>query len=431
VGASAGDRIAIVLADDHAMVRGGLRRVLEGEQDFAVVAEAGDADAALAITREHQPRIALLDLNMPGTPTLDAIPSFLEAAPGTAVIVLTVQDDPIYAREALTAGASAYVLKDAAERELVEAVRAVAAGRTYLNPGLGARLATMPPREDTPTPRTGELQIGAVFAGHRIDGVAGRGGMGIVYRATDLALARPVALKLIAPGVANDRVFRERFQRECRIAAAIDHPGVVPIFHAGEEQGQLYVSMRFVEGTDLRALLGEAGRLEPDRAVGIVAQVAAALDAAHRHGLVHRDVKPANVLIAPRDDGDRVFLADFGVTKQRMAGEDLTGTGLAMGTADYMAPEQARGSDVDARTDVYGLGCVLFRTLAGVVPYQRESDVEKMWAHIHEPPPPLLDVRPELPQGLAHVVEKAMAKDPGARQQTAGQLGREAVAALR
>jgi serine/threonine protein kinase len=188
--------------------------------------------------------------------------------------------------------------------------------------------------------------------------------------------------------------------------------------------------MRYVEGTDLRSLLAEEQRLEPSRAVDIVAQVAEALTAAHHHGLVHRDVKPANVLIAMRDGHEHAFLTDFGITMDRVATTSLTQTGFAVGTADYMAPEQAQGVDVDARADIYALGCILYRALAGTVLYDKDSDVEKLWAHIHEPPPGLLDVRPELPPSLAHAVERALAKAPGDRQQTAAELAREARAAV-
>ena len=325
--------VSIVIVDDHAMVRSGLRLLLESAGGISVVAEAGDVDTALRCAREHRPDIVLLDINMPGRPSLPAIPELLAAAPGAAVVVMTMQDEPAYARAALTAGASGYVLKEAAEVELLEAVRAAAAGRTYLNPSLGARLVTAAPpaREpsaEVPAAAAVELPIGSTFAGHRIDAVAGRGGMGVVYLATDLTLDRPVALKLIAPGLASDPVFRARFESECKLAAGIDHAHVVQIFHAGEERGLLYVTMRYVQGTDLRTLLGEVGRLPPARAVGIVAQVADALEAAHRRGLVHRDVKPANVLISNRDGGEHAFLTDFGVSKERSADTGLTKTGL-------------------------------------------------------------------------------------------------------
>ena len=188
--------------------------------------------------------------------------------------------------------------------------------------------------------------------------------------------------------------------------------------------------MRYVEGTDLRSLLAEEHRLDAPRAVEILVQVADALAEAHRHGLVHRDVKPANVLITRRDGVEHAFLTDFGITKERVAEDSLTKTGFAVGTADYMAPEQAQGNEVDARADIYALGCILYRALSGSVVYDKDSDVEKMWAHIHEPPPALLAVRPELPASLGDTVERALAKAPGDRQQTAAELARELQAAL-
>src|SRR5215218_3140081 len=218
------------------------------------------------------------------------------------------------------------------------------AGSAESAPGLRSRAR---PARIGAVPR--ELKVGDTFAGHRIDALAGRGGMGVVYRATDLALDRQVALKLIAPAAALDPVFRARFEHECRAAAAIDHPHAVEVFHAGEEDGVLYVTMRYVEGTDLGALLADEQSLDPARAVGLIAQVAGALDEAHRHGLVHRDVKPTNVLIARRGGAEHAFLTDFGLTKRPEDDLGLTKPGFAMGTADYMSPEQARGGDVDAR----------------------------------------------------------------------------------
>ena len=423
--AGSSDPIRILIVDDHTMVRSGLRLLLEEQHDFSVVAEAGEVEGALQCARTHRPQVILLDLNMPGRPSLPAIPELLQAAPGTTVVVMTQHDDPEYARAALLGGASGFVLKEAAHSELVDAVRAAAAGGTYVNPNLGARLVSATAAADGE-----ELALGSTFAGHRIDAIAGRGGMGVVYRATDLTLDRPVALKLLVPSLARDPVFRARFERECRLAAALDHPHVVQIFHAGEERGALYLTMRYIEGTDLRSLLAEERRLEPSRAVRIVAQVAAALTEAHRHGLVHRDVKPANVLIATRDGDEHAFLTDFGITMDRVGTANLTKTGFAVGTADYMAPEQAQGVDVDSRADIYALGCILYRALTGAVLYDKDSDVDKLWAHIHEPPPALLDLRPELPPSLGDAVERALAKAPGDRQQTAGELAREALAAV-
>jgi DNA-binding NarL/FixJ family response regulator len=275
-----------------------------------------------------------------------------------------------------------------------------------------------------------QLTVGDTFAGYRIDALAGRGGMGVVYRATDLALERQVALKLIAPDAAQDPVFRARFEHECRAAAAIDHPHAVEVFHAGEEDGVLYVTMRYVEGTDLGALLARESALDPARAVGLIAQVAGALDVAHSRGLVHRDVKPTNVLIAMRNGNEHAFLTDFGLTKRSEGDAGLTKPGFAMGTADYMAPEQARGADVDGRADVYALGCVLYKTLTGVVPFDRGSDLEKMMAHLHDAPPSLLDARPELPRALDEAVRHAMAKDRDERPASAGEFAAEALAAV-
>jgi len=428
--------VSIVIADDHAMVRSGLRVLLDAEPDLNVVAEAGDVSAALECARTHRPAVVVLDLNMPGEPSLPAIPRFLEAAPGTAVVMLTMQSEPAYAREALSAGASGYVVKTSAEADLVEAVRAAAAGGTYLTPALGASLARAmwhhpPPAKATPPAGDPEPETGDVFAGHRVDGVAGRGAMGVVLRATDLVLDRAVALKLIAPMHARDPVFRARFERECRLAAGIDHPNVVEIFRAGEEGGRLYVTMRYIDGTDLKSLIARERRLAPERAVALVTQVAGALDAAHRRGLVHRDVKPANILVASREGVERALLTDFGISKQRTETPDtaLTGAGMALGSVDYMAPEQAQVRDLDARTDVYALGCVLFHALTGSVPFIRGNDFERMWAHVHEPAPAVSSIEPLLPAALDPVLARALEKAPDDRQQSAGEFAREARAA--
>ena len=274
-----------------------------------------------------------------------------------------------------------------------------------------------------------ELAAGTVFAGYQIDGVAGEGGMGRVYRATEIALARPVALKLIADDFAGDRKFRERFQRESMLAASIDHPNVIPIYEAGEVDGELYIAMRFVDGTDLLAAVVREGPFEPGRAVAIITQVASALDAAHRRGLVHRDVKPGNVLLTGEDE--HAYLTDFGLVKT-LSGEapGMTTAGHFVGTLDYSSPEAIQGGDADARSDVYSLGCVLFYVLTRVSPFMRDSNVGIMFAHVNEPPPPLLEARAELPPALGDVIERSLAKDPAARQQTAGEFAREAQDAL-
>src|SRR3954454_10388855 len=251
--------------------------------------------------------------------------------------------------------------------------------------------------------------------------------MGVVYRATQTGLDRPVALKLIAPELARDPDFRARFERESRLAAQIEHPNVIPIYEAGEADGQLFISMRFVDGTDLHTEIERSGGgLEPARAARIVEQVGFALDAAHARGLVHRDVKPANVLIGA---GDHAYLTDFGLVKDLGGDGRMTTTGMWVGTPDYVAPEQFKGEAVDARVDIYALGCVLFHTLTGRVPFPRDQAVAKLWAHSEELPPRPSEFAPHVPPALDDVVARARAKDPEDRFASAGDLGRAAVAA--
>lgn len=271
-----------------------------------------------------------------------------------------------------------------------------------------------------------ELQPGDEFAGYRVTGVAGRGGMGVVYRAEQLDLQRPVALKLIATPLARDEAFRERFVRESRAAAAIDHPNVIPVYSAGEDDGRLYLAMRFVDGEDLRTLVQREGPLEPTRAASVIAQVANALDAAHARGLVHRDIKPANVLL----DRDHAYLTDFGLTKRLTGETTMTGSGRWVGTLGYIAPEQIRGAGVDARADVYALGCLLFYILTGVAPYRRDSDEATLYAHLNDPAPDVAALAPGVPPALAAVIERALEKDPDDRFLSAGDLGRAALAAV-
>ena len=270
-----------------------------------------------------------------------------------------------------------------------------------------------------------DLSVGSQFAGYRIEGVAGRGGMGLVYRATDLSLDRVVALKLIGAELAANPGFRRRFETESKTAASLEHPNVIPIFGAGEHAGTLFLVMRYVEGEDLRSEIEADGRLPAERAVGIVAQVASALDAAHAAGLVHRDVKPANILIAP---SGHAYLTDFGLTKRLITEADDTQTGHLLGTLNYVAPEQIRGATVDPRTDVYALGCVLYHALTGEVPFPIKEQEAKLWAHVSEPPP-CPSAAPGVPAAFDEVVTRAMAKEPSERFQSAGDLAIAAAAA--
>ena len=273
-----------------------------------------------------------------------------------------------------------------------------------------------------------ELSVGDELAGYRVEAIAGRGGMGVVYRATDLTLDRPVALKLITDELAQDDAFRERFKRESRLAASIRHPNVITVFRAGEESGHLFIAMDYIEGTDLKTLIAERGRLAPQEAAQIVWQVGQALDAAHAKTLVHRDVKPANVLIADENGAAHAYLTDFGLTKDVSSESGMTKTGVVVGTIDYMAPEQVAGTPIDARADIYSLGCVLFEALTGSVPYPRDSAVAKMYAHTHEPPPSLTESALDMPDALDGVVARAMAKQREERYLSAGDLGQAAMA---
>ena len=400
------------------MVRSGLRLLLESEGEFTVVAEAGDVESALRCVEAHKPRLILLDVNMPGRPSLPAIPELLAASPGAAVVVMTMQDEPAYARAALTAGASGYVLKEAAEAELLEAVRAAAAGRTYLNPQLGARMISAPAvMPDTPAPPPAEPAEAATGTGPgparrwssrsarrspatASTAIAGRGGMGVVYRATDLTLDRPVALKLIAPRLAGDPVFRARFERECRLAAALDHPARRPdlprrrgarravrddALHRGHRPalaaGRGGPARRAARGRDRRAGRRRAGRGAPPRARAPRRQ---ARQRADRHARRRRARVPDRLrvtkerVVADRPDEDRLRGRDRRLHGARAGAGASTSTRAPTSTrsaASSTARSRARSSTTS------------------------DSDVEKMWAHIHEPPPRLLDVRPELPRG--------------------------------
>jgi tRNA A-37 threonylcarbamoyl transferase component Bud32/streptogramin lyase len=273
-------------------------------------------------------------------------------------------------------------------------------------------------------------RLGTELAGYRIESVLGRGGMGVVYLATDLRLERRVALKLVAPELAQDARFRERFLRESRLAASLDHSHVVPVYAAGELDGQLWIAMRYVPGEDLATLLAREGSLEPARALGLCSQVGSALDAAHKIGLVHRDVKPANVLVTEEDGHEHCYLTDFGLSRGIA---DVVSPGESphlSGTVDYAAPEQIAHESADERTDLYSLACVLYECLAGEPPFKRPRPTATLFAHASEPPPSLHQQRPELPPAIDPVIAKALAKDARERYASSGDLTEAAREAL-
>jgi serine/threonine protein kinase len=260
--------------------------------------------------------------------------------------------------------------------------------------------------------------VGTDFAGYRLRAVLGRGGMSIVYQAENPRLGNLIALKVLAPELAGDQVFRTRFREESQIAASLNHPHVIPIHDFGSSDGLLYIAMRYVAGTDLRHLIAGQGQLPPHVAVHLLGQAARALDAAHRRGLVHRDVKPGNLLIAQGGadgDPDHVYLADFGITKYVGRRTGLTVAGTVLGTVHYVSPEQIQDRTVRGPADQYALGCVLYECLTGRAPFEKNSNEALLWAHVHElaAPPSLL--RPDLPPAVDDVIARALAKNPDDR----------------
>ena len=260
--------------------------------------------------------------------------------------------------------------------------------------------------------------VGDEFAGYRVRSVLGRGGMSVVYQAENLRLSSVIALKVLAPELASDDVFRARFLEESRIAASLNHPNVIPIYDMGSHDELLYIAMRYVSGTDMRQMIKKRGRILPATALFLVSQAARALDAAHRKGLVHRDVKPGNLLIErgiDEADPDHVYLADFGITKHAMSRSGLTSTGQFLGTIDYVAPEQIRGTSVLGLADQYSLGCVLYECLTGRVPFEKDLDAAIIWAHVEETPTMPTVLRPELPPEIDEVFGRVLAKRPDER----------------
>jgi serine/threonine protein kinase len=291
-------------------------------------------------------------------------------------------------------------------------------------------------RRETPDPQghgsaaIGQMpRVGAEFASYRIQGVLGRGGMSVVFRADNLRLGNEIALKVLSAELSENDAFRERFVRESRLAASINHPNIIPIYDAGEEDGLLYIAMRYVAGSDLKSMIRQEGPISLRRAADIISQVARGLSVAHERGLVHRDIKPANILTeragSTGETVDHAYLADFGLMKHQVSRSGLTDTGQFLGTVDYVAPEQVEGRQTDHRADVYSLGCVLYESLTGSVPYPRDSDVAVLFAHVQDVVPRITDLRPDLPSAIDEIAARAMAKRPEHRYASAGDLSRD------
>jgi serine/threonine protein kinase len=270
-----------------------------------------------------------------------------------------------------------------------------------------------------------ELQAGGRFGGYRIEGLLARGGMGVVYRARAEKSGREVALKLIAGDMAGDPYFRLRFEREARLAAGLRHPNVIPLLESGESKGTLFIATQLVDGLNLDEVLATEGPFASGAVARVIEQVASALDAAHAQGLLHRDVKPGNVLLEGTPDERTAYLTDFGLSKHVLSTSGLTRAGQWVGTVDYAAPEQLQAMDLNHQVDVYALGCVLYEMLTGVVPFARARDVQKMIAHISEPPPAVSALRPSA-KAFDEVVCRALAKLPAERYSSAGELARAA-----
>jgi serine/threonine protein kinase len=262
------------------------------------------------------------------------------------------------------------------------------------------------------------IGIGSAMGGYTLEAVLGRGGMSVVYIAEDSKLGRRVALKIMSEELSENEAFRTRFIREAKMAANLEHPSIVPVYDAGEVDGVLFLAMRVIRGTDLRRVITEGGPMDAERTMAIMRQVASALDAAHQAGLVHRDVKPANILLSKVGEDEHAYLSDFGLTKHVSSRSGLTKTGTFMGTIDYVAPEQIRGDDVDGRTDLYSLACVLYECLTGEVPFMKDQDVAILFAHLEDARPRITAKRPDLPEAVDGVLARAMAKTKDERFDT-------------
>ena len=310
--------------------------------------------------------------------------------------------------------------------DLVAALRDALGSPSFARSGNGA-----PGRVDV-HPRD-RLETGDYMGEYRIERRLGHGGMGIVYLAVRPRLGGNVALKILGEELSGDARFRDRFVRESQMVSALDHPNIIPVYDAGEVDGIFFISMRYVDGPSLKTLLEQEAPLAPMRALSLLGQVGGALDAAHAHGLVHRDVKPANILVArggASEFGEHAYLTDFGVSKRVESHSGLTGTGQFIGTLSYAAPEQIQGQPVDSRADVYALGCVLYECLLGMKPFERENDMAVLWAHVTEPPPRPSEHAPGLPPAFDEVIQRALAKAPEERYATCRDLLAAAGSAL-
>ena len=394
------------------LMAGAPLRSLPNTLDWLELALAALILPALALTRVRWPRVVIA-----GVLVAAAILISAQLAFNAGVVTLVVA--PLVAL--FVAGAGAVLIPLALERRELRALRERFArfdpsvvDAVLADPGIALRL------------RAHAIGPESVIAGYRIVSLIGRGGMGVVYEAVQLTLERPVALKLIDPARADDEEFRARFVRESHVAAGLEHPHVIPVYEAREDDGLLFIAMRLVRGPSLADVLASQAPLAPQRAARLTAQIASALGAAHDRGLVHRDVKPANVLL---HEADHAYLTDFGVTRELDA-EGLTAAGERIGTVDYMAPEQARSERVGPAADIYSLGCVLFEALTGRVPFPAESEAARVAAHLHDPPPVASAQWPGIPVALDRALATALAKDPGQRFASAHELAAAVLAAV-
>lgn len=394
--------LALVI-DDGEVTRGLVADAL-ARTGCEVLAAATGAQG-LDLLRESTPDLVVLDAATDGWSTLEGI----RAVSDVPVLMLTTTDSEVGRGHGLSQAADDYVEKPFEADHLIERVEALLRGPSARPPG--------------GRPTDGLLPTGSQVGPYRIEGLVAHGGMSTIYRANHTAIGRNVALKVLAAEMAGDETARARFATEWKVAAALRHPNILEVYDAGEDDGRLFMAMELIDGGDFGNLIDREGALAPERAVLLLEQAARALDAAHSAGIIHRDVKPGNLLL----DGDRVFLTDFGLTKVVGSSARLTAPGRMVGTASFLSPEQIRNEPIDHRADVYALGCVMFEALTGTSPYEADSDFVLMYAHMSQAVPRVSERRAGLPAAVDQVVARTMAKPAGDRYGSAG----EAVAALR